>query len=137
MRAALSGRTLAGGNFDLDDYRGKVVVVNVWASWCTACEQEHPELEAAARLLVPDGVQFVGLNTQDTDAAARRFLSGMGGSSYPSVRDPAARKAVDRVPERFPVDGRGYVRAKAVGAVTRRWLIDNAARLLAEDAPVP
>lgn len=80
---------------------------------------------------------MVGLNTQDTDAADRRFLNGMGRSSYPSVRDPDARKAADRVPERFLVDGRGYVRAKAVGAVTRQWLIDNAARLLAEDAPVP
>jgi cytochrome c biogenesis protein CcmG/thiol:disulfide interchange protein DsbE len=84
---------------------------------------------------------FVGINTQDADADARRFLEQMGGSSYPSVRDPDARKAVDwgvfGVPETFLVDRRGYVRAKAVGAVTQEWLVNNAVRLLAEDAPAP
>lgn len=54
----LLGRTLAGGSFELGNRRGKVVVVNVWASWCTACEEEHPELEVAARLLAPDGLQW-------------------------------------------------------------------------------
>lgn len=91
----LSGRTLGDGSFDLAGQRGEIVVVNVWASWCTVCKEEHPELEAAARRLAPHGVQFVGLNTLDTVEDARAFLEEMGGSSYPSVRDPNGRKAVD------------------------------------------
>lgn len=137
----LSGRTLGGGSFDLAGQRGGIVVVNVWASWCTVCKEEHPELEAAARRLAPHGVQFVGLNTLDTVEDAGVFLEEMGGSSYPSVRDPNGRKAVDwgvfGVPETFLVDQRGRVRAKIVGAVTEEWLVDGAARLLAEDAPAP
>lgn len=62
----LTGPTLGGGTFDIADHRGEVVVVNVWACWCTVCREEHPELEAAAARLEPLGVQFVGLNTQDT-----------------------------------------------------------------------
>ncbi|MDP8931144.1 MAG: redoxin domain-containing protein [Actinomycetota bacterium] len=133
----LAGRTLEGGVFDLDDHGGQVVVVNVWASWCTVCREEHPELEVAARRLAPHGVRFVGLNTQDSVEDARAFLEEMGGSSYPSVRDPDGRKALDwgvfGVPETFLVDQRGRVRAKTVGAVTQEWLVGSAARLLAED----
>ncbi len=137
----LAGQTLEAGFFDLDDHRGEVVVVNVWASWCTVCKEEHPDLEAAARRLAPHGVQFVGLNTQDTVEDARAFLEEMGGSSYPNVRDPDGRKALDwgvfGVPETFLVDQRGRVRAKTVGAITEEWLVGSAARLLAEDASAP
>lgn len=136
----LSGRTLGGGSFDLDAHLDQVVVVNVWASWCTVCKEEHPELEAAARRLASHGVQFVGLNTQDTVEDARAFLQEMGGSSFPSVRDPNGRKALDwgvfGVPETFLVDQRGHVRAKIVGAVTEEWLVARAVQLLAGHTPV-
>ena len=132
----LAGPTLDGGTFDLADHRGKVVVVNVWASWCTVCREEHPDLEAAARRLAAHPVQFVGLNTQDKHDDAREFLEDMGGSSYPSVQDPDGRKGLDwgifGVPETFVVDQRGRVRAKAVGAVTEQWLIANVGALVAE-----
>ena len=77
---ALNGDTLDGPPFSLADHRGEVVVVNVWASWCTVCKEEHPDLEAAARKLAPGGVQFVGLDTMDTVEDARTFLKAMGGS---------------------------------------------------------
>ena len=136
----LTGRTLDGPPFDLSEHRGNVAVVNVWASWCTACKEEHPELEAAAQRLSPQGVQFVGINTQDTDEAARDFLDEMGGSSYPSVLDPDGRKSVDwgvfGVPETFIVDADGNVRAKAVGAVNQEWLV-RTVELFLPDATTP
>ena len=129
----LAGPTL-GGQFDLRDHTGEVVVVNVWASWCTVCREEHAELEAAAAQLQPAGVQFVGINTQDTVDDAKQFLEEMGGSSYPSVLDPRGRKAVEwgvfGVPETFLIDQRGRIRAKIVGKVTREWLVSGARLLL-------
>jgi len=134
---ALSGPTLDGPTFDLAGTRGEVTVVNVWASWCVACRAEHPELEAAYRRLAPYGVQFVGINTQDTVQAARAFLADMGGSSYPSVLDPQGRKVVDwgvfGVPETFLIDHDGRIRQKAIGAVTEEWLVNGAGWLLAEE----
>ena len=135
----LAGSTLDGGAFNLGDHRGEVVVVNVWASWCTVCREEHADLEAAARRLAPYPVQFVGLNTQDKLEDAREFLEEMGGSFYPNVQDPDGRKGLDwgifGVPETFVVDQRGRVRAKAVGAVTEEWLIASVGGLLGEDEP--
>ena len=136
----LTGPTLDGPPFELADHRGNVAVVNVWASWCTACKEEHPELEAAAQRLSPHGVQFVGINTQDTVDAAREFLDEMGGSSYPSVLDPDGRKSVDwgvfGVPETFIVDADGNVRAKAVGAVNQEWIV-RTVELFLPDATTP
>lgn len=136
---ALSGPTLDGPPLSIADHRGDVVVVNVWASWCTVCKDEHPELEAAARKLAPSGVRFIGLDTMDTVEDARAFLDEMGGSSYPSVLDPDGRKARDwsvfGVPTTFLVDQRGRVRVKAVGAVTEQWLITSVGDLLPEGQP--
>lgn len=132
----LEGDTLQGGSFDLADFRGRVAVVNVWASWCVACREEHPELVAASRELEPYGVQFVGIDTQDTIKGARAFEAEMGEFGYPSVLDADGRKIVDwgafGVPETFLVDADGRVRAKYVGAVNRAWLMANALDLLAE-----
>lgn len=132
----LAGGTLDGGTFDLTEHRGRVAVVNVWASWCTACRKEHPELEAAASELRSYGVQFVGINTQDTVEDAQAFMAEMGGTSYPSVLDANGRKSLDwgvfGVPETFLIDAAGRVRAKAVGAITRDWLVANVAVLLQE-----
>ena len=137
---ALTGPTLDGPPFDLADHLGTVAVVNVWASWCTACKEEHPELEAAAQRLSPHGVQFVGMNTQDTVEAAQGFLDEMGGSSYPSVLDSDGRKSVDwgvfGVPETFIVDADGNVRAKSVGAVDEEWIV-RTVELFLPDATTP
>ncbi|MGH3665573.1 MAG: TlpA family protein disulfide reductase [Egibacteraceae bacterium] len=132
----LAGETLEGGRFDRADHAGKVVVVNFWASWCTACKREHPDLVAAATRLRPFPVQFVGVNSQDTVEDARAVLAEMGAYPYPSVVDPRGTAGVDwgifGVPETFVVDPRGRVRAKVTGAVTEDWLL-VVGMLLAED----
>ena len=130
----LSGATLDGGSFDLADHRGQVVVVNVWASWCAPCRREYPLLEQASARLPADGVQFVGINTQDTVEDAQAFLDEMGGSHYPNVLDPQGRWAVEwgtfGVPETFVVDQQGRLRTKHIGELAPGWIEAAVAPLL-------
>ena len=130
----LSGPTLVGGSLDLQDYRGDVVLVNVWASWCVPCRREYPVLERASRDLAPHGVRVVGINTQDTTADAKAFLDELGGANFPSVVDPDGRIAVEwgtfGVPETFVVDRDGRLRNKVVGEITSAWIAANVVPLL-------
>lgn len=130
----LAGATLDGGSYDLSRERGKVVLVNVWASWCGPCKAEYPVLVDAARGLRNRGLSVVGINTQDDPASARRFLDEMGGEVYPSVVDADGRLAVDwgtfGVPETFVVDKAGTVRARVVGEVTAAWIEQNVVPML-------
>ncbi|WP_341251321.1 TlpA family protein disulfide reductase [Euzebya pacifica] len=124
----LSGPTLGGGTADIADHTGQVVVVNVWASWCVPCRREHPLLVRAAEVLAPHGVQFIGINTQDTERDALRFLDEMGELPYPSVLDPDGRWAVEwgtfGVPETFVIDRTGRIRAKRIGELTEGWIVE-------------
>ncbi|WP_341252341.1 TlpA family protein disulfide reductase [Euzebya pacifica] len=124
----LSGPTLDGGTVYIADYTGQVVVVNVWASWCVPCRREHPLLVRAADVLEPFGVQFMGINTQDSEDDARAFLEEMGAFGYPSVLDPDGRWAVEwgtfGVPETFVIDADGRIRAKRIGELTEGWIVE-------------
>lgn len=132
----LAGPTLGGGTFDLADHRGKVVLVNVWASWCPPCRREYPLLERAAAQLPASDFQLVGIDTQDTVEDAQAFLDEMGGSNYPNVLDPDGRWGVEwgifGVPETFVVDRDGRLRAKYVGELRPGWIEETVAELLAE-----
>lgn len=98
---------------------GKVSIVNVWASWCGPCHEEHPFLVAlAARTKAP----LFGIDYKDDPAEARRFI-GRYGNPYTRVgADRSGRVAVDwgvyGVPETFIVDGRGRIAYKHVGPIT-------------------
>ena len=130
----LSGPTLDGGSLDLRDYRGEVVLVNVWASWCAPCRREYPVLEQASRELAPHGLQVIGINTQDTAADAKAFLDELGGAYFPSVVDPDGRIAVEwgtfGVPETFVVDRDGRLRTRVIGEISSEWVAANVAPLL-------
>ena len=130
----LQGPTLEGGTFDLDDHEGQVVVVNVWASWCAPCRREHPLLQDAARMLMPLGVTFIGINTQDRPQDAQTFVDELGPLPYPSVLDPDGRLAVDwgtfGVPETFVLDADGRIRAKLFGELTEGWIVEAVGPLL-------
>ena len=130
----LHGITLDGATLDLRAYRGKLVLVNIWASWCAACRAEHPVLAAAQRSYGGRGFQIIGVDMSDKLADARRFLTEMGGADYPSVRDPDAQIAISwgtfGVPETYVVDPTGRIREKAVGAVTTAWINAHVVPLL-------
>jgi cytochrome c biogenesis protein CcmG/thiol:disulfide interchange protein DsbE len=101
------------------DLLGKVSVVNVFASWCVPCRQEHPLLEDLAR---SGKVQMVGINYKDKAENARRFLGALGNPYDLVGADDRGRAAIDwgvyGVPETFIVDARGTIRYKFIGPLS-------------------
>ena len=123
---ALSGDTLDGRHVDLADWRGHVVLVNVWGSWCYPCRQEQPLLAAAYASLQSRGLRMVGIDVRDRTADARAFMAKYGQAGWPSVADPDGEHAVDwgtfALPETYLVGPEGTVLAKSVGPVTADWI---------------
>lgn len=100
-------------------FAGQVTLVNVFASWCGPCRQEHPVLEELAK---QPGIRLVGINYKDEPENARRFLGALG-NPYSAVGvDPAGRAAIEwgvyGVPETFVVGPDGRIRFKFVGPLT-------------------
>ncbi|HZO19894.1 MAG TPA: redoxin domain-containing protein [Gemmatimonadaceae bacterium] len=118
-----------GDTIKFADLRGKVVVVNFWASWCLACRDEHEALSRVARAYADRGVQFLGVLYSDRPASGMAWISDMGGQSYPSVRDPGSRTAIEfglyGVPETFIIGTDGRVSYKHIGPVTEQLLIEK------------
>jgi cytochrome c biogenesis protein CcmG/thiol:disulfide interchange protein DsbE len=136
--APFSLTTLEGQPLSLADQRGKVVVLNFWASWChPACYDEAPALERSWRGYRDRGVVVIGVDIQDTAEAARKFMSDFS-LSFPNVRDLAGKVSVDYgvygVPETFFIDRKGVIRAKHVGAVNDAIFRAEVERLLGEPA---
>ena len=134
--AAFRLKTFDGPEISLEGLRGRVVVINFWASWCyPACYEEAPVLERGWRAYKDREVMLVGINIQDKEEPAKRFLSQFG-HTFPNAPDPAGRVSVDYgvygVPETFFIDRAGRIRAKHVGAVTDAIFSANVDRLLAE-----
>lgn len=103
--------------------QGHVTLVNIWASWCAPCREEHPHLMTLSQI---EGVHLVGINYKDTPENARRFLGALG-LPYSAVGvDRSGRTFVDwgayGVPETFLVDGQGIIRYKYIGPITPRAL---------------
>lgn len=130
----LAGPTIDGRAVDLRQYRGDVVLVNVWASWCLACRREHPVLATAQSQLGRYGLQIIGIDIHDTDKDALAFQQEMGGVGWPSIRDSDSRHAVEwgafAVPETYLVDRDGTIVGKVVGAITADWIQQNVTPLL-------
>jgi thiol-disulfide isomerase/thioredoxin len=134
----LSGQTLDGESFDLVTLRGRVVVLNVWGSWCAPCKKEQPDLVRAAADLADERVAFVGINVRDKRANAlahnRKYAV-----TYPSLSDQGFRlvsrfKGIgpQAVPSTILVDRQGRVAAVLFGATNHAELMSLASRLAAE-----
>jgi len=128
----LRGTTLEGTPFDLAALRGKVVVLNVWGSWCAPCRKEAPDLQAASVALKTKNVEFVGINTADKDPAQALAFQKTFGVSYPSISDDGGtallslRGAVppNGIPTTLVVDAQGRIAARISSTTTRATLID-------------
>jgi cytochrome c biogenesis protein CcmG, thiol:disulfide interchange protein DsbE len=118
----LEGLNSADGpvpGFSSDTLKGRVSVVNVWASWCAPCRTEHPIIMEIAR---DERFQVLGLNYKDQNENALRFLGQLGNPFDAVGVDPRGKAAIDwgvyGVPESFIVDAEGIVRYKHVGPLT-------------------
>ena len=110
---------LAGENVDLAAFRGRVVVVNFWATWCPPCVDEMPSLEKLHRALGPQGLVILGVSGDENEAVLREFVTRTG-VTFPILRDPGGRIAADLYhttgfPETFVVDPNGLLNESYIG----------------------
>src|ERR1700742_100082 len=125
------------GNGSLADYKGKVVVLNVWASWCDPCREEVPLLQKTHEKIEPQGGLVLGLDTQDASSKALAFLKERD-ATFLSLRDRdrsyGREFGVTGYPETFIIDRKGRVAALQRVPVTQKWLDQHLPKLLAEQA---
>ena len=136
---AFSGTTLDGDELDIADYRGKVVVLNIWGSWCAPCRQEAPEMVEVAAELPADEVAFVGIDVRETSKANAEAFIRSYDIPWPSIDDQggatllALRGIVPptATPSTLVLDPKGRVAARILGpvpsAITLKDLIEDAA----------
>lgn len=109
---------LQDGAFSNKDLIGQVTLVNVWASWCFACRQEHEVVKHLSR----EGVRIIGLNYKDEANDAKQWLSQLGNPYENVVVDYDGRIAIDwgvyGAPETFLIDKQGIVRHKVIGPLS-------------------
>ena len=130
---------LGGGSrtASLADYRGQVVVLNFWASWCDPCVDELPLLERTHKRLTAQNATVLGVDTQDAQSEALGFVRRFK-LTFPSVRDPNNEYGKEfettGVPETFVIDRAGRIAARRPGPVDQEWLDATLPKLLAEAA---
>lgn len=135
----LAGTTLDGQHLDVSTLRGRVVVVNFWASWCAPCIAEAPNLNAVHAKTRASGVSFVGIDFKDDRTSARSFERSKK-VTYPSLYDPDGRLllkfrglAPQSPPTTIILDRQGRIAARFLQAVTESELLAPVQRLAAED----
>lgn len=122
-----------GAPASLADYKGKVVVLNVWASWCDPCKQESPLLERWHRKITPQGGTVLGIDTLDVKSDALGFIREHN-LTYPQLddRDGSSIKKLgtSQYPESFVIDRQGRITAIARGPVDDQWMRQHVEPLL-------
>ncbi|MEW2259756.1 TlpA disulfide reductase family protein [Streptomyces sp. NPDC047869] len=128
----LKGKTIEGKDFDISSLRGKVVVVNVWGSWCAPCRQEAPIFSAAAKRFKQDGVTFVGIDTRDPQRESSRSFEQDFNITYPSLYDPSGKILAygfprgtinsQAIPSTIVLDRQGKIAARALQPLDEKGL---------------
>jgi peroxiredoxin len=126
-----TGTTLTGSRLSFSSYRGRVVVVNFWGSWCAPCREEAPTLAVTAQQYQSSGVDFLGVDVRDTPASALAFAREYG-ITYPSVSDPGSQVTLDftasvpiaGTPTTLVVDRSGRIAGAVFGTATQQELTD-------------
>jgi thiol-disulfide isomerase/thioredoxin len=137
----LSGKTVNGGQLDVASFKGKVVVLNVWGSWCAPCRAEAPNFEKVYQDLKAKGVQFVGINTRDTSVQNAVAFEKQQGITYQSLYDPTGKLMLrfkrgtlnpQAVPSTLVLDREGRIAARSLAALSEDKLRKMIAPVLAE-----
>ncbi|AZQ72281.1 MULTISPECIES: TlpA family protein disulfide reductase [Streptomyces] len=138
----LSGKTLDGKDLDVaKDHKGKIVVLNVWGSWCSPCRAEAKYLVQAANAYKDKGVEFVGLDTRDPDPAPALAFEKEFKVPYPSLYDSAGKLLLrfpkgslnpQSIPSTVFIDRDGKIAARAIKALGEDELRDTLDPLVAE-----
>jgi cytochrome c biogenesis protein CcmG, thiol:disulfide interchange protein DsbE len=114
--------TLAGSPVSLRELRGKVVLVNLWATWCAPCEQEMPAMQRLYTELAPHGFELVAISVDEDREDVERFRDRLA-LTFPIALDPGKQAAASyqsfRYPESFLVDREGVLVARYIGE--RDW----------------
>lgn len=116
--------TLDGQTIDLAASRGKVVVLNYWATWCTPCRREMPALQRVHEQLESKGLQLIAISTDDASSKDVQDYATSMGLTFPIVHDLAPHRLenlylVQGLPTTFIIDKKGRIAAKVMGA--REW----------------
>jgi thiol-disulfide isomerase/thioredoxin len=135
----VSGRTLTGARLRLESFRGSVLVLNFWGSWCAPCRAEAPDLAALANRLGSRGVRFLGIDIQDDPTNAEAFMHTFQ-IPYPSLNDPgdeialAFRDTVPAaaIPTTLVIDRTGHIAARVIGSVSYAGLKTLVSQVLVE-----
>jgi cytochrome c biogenesis protein CcmG/thiol:disulfide interchange protein DsbE len=113
-------------NFSSADMKGKVWLLNVWASWCVSCREEHPVLVEFSKT---SRVPIIGLNYKDQDAAGKAWLASLGNPYTAVAVDADGRVGIDYgvygVPETYVIDKLGIIRMKHTGPITPEALANK------------
>jgi peroxiredoxin len=125
----ITAKTLTGQKVSLASYRGSVLVLNFWGSWCTPCREEGAALGALARHFRADGVRFLGVDIRDTPASAEAYMRQFR-ISYPSINDPGDQIALEfrssvlpsAIPSTLVIDRSGHIAARVIGGITYNGL---------------
>jgi thiol-disulfide isomerase/thioredoxin len=137
----LSGVTVDGKRLDVADYKGKVVVLNVWGSWCPPCRAEAPNFVKVAKETAGQGVQFVGINTRDPGTAPAKAFEKEKGVTYPSLYDPTGKLMLrfkkgtlnpQTIPSTLILDRDGKIAARTLQALSEDKLHEMLDPIVAE-----
>ncbi|MDI2132525.1 TlpA family protein disulfide reductase [Yinghuangia seranimata] len=126
----VEGRTVDGQDISLEQFKGKVVVLNVWGSWCGPCRSEAPNLQKVYDTTKDAGVAFLGINTRDTSPDAARMFEQRQQITYPSVYDPEGKQILKfpgnlnpaAIPSTLVIDKDGRIAARALRGITEEEL---------------
>ncbi|MEU5220104.1 TlpA disulfide reductase family protein [Streptomyces sp. NPDC020807] len=123
----IAGETLEGEQLDVADLKGKVVVLNVWGSWCGPCRAEAPHFAKVAKELKGQDVEFVGLNTRDPNKQPAIAFEKDYGVPYPSLYDPQGKLILfgfpkgtlnpQAIPSTVVLDKEGKIAARSLMAL--------------------
>jgi len=122
-----------GGNFRLSEHRGKVIVINFFASWCVSCGEETPLIEKAAHEYSPQSVMFLAIAVDDTEKKAKAFMQKMG-LTIPAGLDKTGKikdaYGLYGMPTTFFIDKNGKISYSHAGVATAELLKHEINKLL-------